>query len=91
MTELKRKNVLLDYKKPGRAVITGASAGLGLCFANKLAGYGFDLVLIARRKERLQDIATRLESEYSIRCEIIPADLALVEDIEKVADSIKQI
>jgi short-subunit dehydrogenase len=91
MTELKKKNVLLDYIKPGRAVITGASAGLGLCFANKLAEYGFDLVLIARRTGRLQDIASRLESEYSIRCEIIPADLALVQDIEKVADSIKQI
>jgi len=91
MTELKGKTVFLNYKNPGTAVITGASAGLGLSFANKLAEYGFDLVLIARRKERLQDIATRLESEYSIQCEIIPADLALVEDIEKVADSIKQI
>lgn len=91
MTELKKKNVLLDFKNPGKALITGASAGLGLCFANKLAEYGFDLVLIARRKERLQAIATTLESEYSIQCEIIPADLSLVEDIEKVADSIKQI
>ena len=91
MTESKKNKVLLDYKNPGRAVITGASAGLGLCFANKIAEYGFDLVLIARRKERLQDIATKLESEHSIRCEIIPADLALVEDIEKVADKIKQI
>jgi len=90
MIELK-KNDLLDNKKPGKAVISGASAGLGLCFAKKLAEYGFDLVLIARRKDRLQDIATRLESEHSIRCEIIPADLALVEDIEKVADRIKQI
>ena len=91
ITVLKEKTVFLNYKKPVTAVITGASAGLGLSFANKLAEYGFDLVLIARRKERLQDIATRLESEYSIQCEIIPADLALVEDIEKVAYSIKQI
>jgi len=91
MTELRNKNVLLYYTKPGKAVITGASAGLGLCFANKLAEHGFDLVLIARRKERLQTIATKLESEYSVRCEIIPADLARVEDIEKVANRIKQI
>jgi len=91
MIELKNKNDLLDYKKPGKALITGASAGLGLCFANKLAEYGFDLVLIARRKERLQDISTRLESEHSIRCEIFPADLALDKDIEKVANRIKKI
>ena len=89
--KIKEKKVLLNYKNPGMAVITGASAGLGLCFAHKMAEYGFDLVLIARRKDRLQDIATRLESEYSIQCEIIPADLALVEDIDKVADRIKQI
>ncbi len=91
LTDLKEETVFLNYKNPGTAVITGASAGIGLTFANKLAAHGFDLVLIARRKERLQDIATRLESEYSIQCEIIPADLALVEDIGKVADTIKQI
>lgn len=89
--KIKEKKVLLNYNTAGRAVITGASAGLGLCFAKKLAEYGFDLVLIARRKDRLQDIATRLESEHSIRCEIFPADLALDEDIKKVADQIKKI
>ena len=89
--QFKEKNNLLNYKEPGKAVITGASAGLGLCFASTLAEYGFDLVLVARRKDRLQHIATRLESEHSIQCEIIPADLALVEDIEKVAERIKRI
>ena len=89
--KFQEKNILLNYTEPGKALITGASAGLGLCFANKLAEYGVDLVLIARREERLQEIATRLESEHSIQCEIIPADLALDEDIEKVADRIKQI
>ena len=49
------------------------------------------MLLIARREERLQKIATQLESQYSIQCEIISADLAIVEDIEKVADRIKQI
>lgn len=91
MKELNEKVILFDFKNPGKAVITGASAGLGLSFAKKLAAYGFDLVLIARRKERLQEIASRLESEHAIHCEIIPADLAIVEDIEKVAARIKQI
>ncbi|TFG90359.1 MAG: SDR family NAD(P)-dependent oxidoreductase, partial [Candidatus Atribacteria bacterium] len=91
MKELKEKTVLLNFKNPGKAVITGASAGIGLSYAKKLAAYGFDLLLIARRRERLQEIASQLESQYSIQCEIIPADLAIVENIEKVADSIKQI
>lgn len=91
MKKLKEKTFLLNFKNPGKAVITGASAGIGLSFAKKLAAYGFDLVLIARRKERLQEIATQLESEYSIQCDIIQADLAIVENIEKVAENIKQI
>lgn len=91
LTDSKKNTVFLNYKNPGTALITGASAGIGLSYANKLAEYGFDLVLVARRKERLQEIAARLESEYSVRCEIFPADLALVEDIEKIADSIKHI
>ena len=77
MKKSKEKTVLLEFKNPGKAVITGASAGLGLSYAKKLAAYGFDLVLIARRKERLREIANQLESEYSIQCEIISADLAV--------------
>ncbi|WP_045032941.1 SDR family NAD(P)-dependent oxidoreductase [Draconibacterium sediminis] len=91
MTELKKKKAFWDFNEPGCAVITGASSGLGLCFANKLAELGFNLVLVARRSERLHEIATRLQSEFSIKCEIIRADLALAKDINKVSESIKQI
>jgi uncharacterized protein len=82
---------LLNFTTPGTAVITGASSGLGLSFAKRLASYGFNLVLVARRKERLQDIAARLESEHSITCEPLIADLANVEEIEKVVERILRI
>ena len=86
-----RKKEFLNWKNPGKAFITGASAGIGLSFAKKLAQYGFDLVLLARRKERLEAIASELESENPIRCEIIQADLAEISDIIKTADYLNQI
>ena len=85
------KKKFLNWGNPGKAFITGASAGIGLSFAKHLAQYGFDLVLLARRKDRLQAIADELESGNSIRCEIIQADLSEIGDITKAADYISQI
>lgn len=86
-----RQKYFLNWEKPGKALITGASAGLGVSFARQLARNGFDLVLLARRKDRLQAIAGKLESDYSIRCEILPADLSNRDEVRKAADYIKQI
>jgi short-subunit dehydrogenase len=87
---LMKKN-FLNWNNPGKAFITGASSGIGLSFAKQLAQYGFDLVLLARRKDRLKVIAGELESQNPIRCEIIQADLAEISDIIKTADYISQI
>ncbi|HOC60900.1 MAG TPA: SDR family oxidoreductase [Smithellaceae bacterium] len=81
----------LGWKKPGIAMITGATAGLGLCFAGHLAQKGFDLVLAARRRDRLDSIAANITAQYGIRCETIFADLANMEEIRKTADYVKQI
>jgi len=48
-------------------------------------------VLLARRSDRLEALANRLESDYSINCEIISADLASTEEIRKTADRIREI
>ena len=58
------------------ALITGASAGIGTCFAEFYADRGYDLILTARRAQRLADLAARLSSVYGITCETITADLA---------------
>jgi len=81
----------LNWDNPGRALITGASSGIGFSFATQLAQKGFDLVLLARRKDRLNAIARDLESQYSIRCETIRADLSETSDIETTADYIRRL
>ena len=57
------------------AVVTGASSGLGVEFARKLAARGYDLLLIARREDRLQSIAREIGEQFHVRTEILSADL----------------
>jgi hypothetical protein len=59
------------------ALITGASSGIGEAFAEVFAAHGFDLVITARREDRLRDVAARLEQRYRIRVLVIVADHSL--------------
>lgn len=63
-------------KAPGTAVITGASAGLGKTFADRFAARGYDLLLVARREDRLKALADELSARYPVRVSILVADLA---------------
>ena len=58
------------------AVVTGASSGIGATFARKLAARGYDLLLIARREDRLNSIADEVRSLYRVKAETLSADLA---------------
>ena len=61
------------------AVITGASSGIGRAFAKELANEGYRLVLVARRKERLEELAQELR-ENGTESIIITADLSKKEE-----------
>ena len=58
------------------ALITGASSGIGEAFADVFASHGFDVVLTARREDRLRAVAARVQAQYGRRAEIIVADMA---------------
>ena len=66
------------------ALITGASAGLGRAFAERYAAQGADVILVARRKERLEEIAQALEAAYRIKAHIIAQDLSVPDAHERV-------
>jgi uncharacterized protein len=73
-------------------LITGASSGIGATFARKLAARGYDLALVARRKDRLEEIARAItsgETGHSVHAEVLVADLARDADLLKVEDYIR--
>lgn len=70
------------------AIITGASQGIGKAIAIKLAELGYDLALIARNINKLQEIKSIISSQYSNRVEVVPLDIT---DISNVEDTLPRL
>ena len=70
-----------DYKT---ALITGASSGIGEAFAKALASKGTDLILVARSEDKLRALARQLNELYSVRVEVVAADLSVAGSAAKV-------
>ncbi|HYZ63562.1 MAG TPA: SDR family oxidoreductase [Acetobacteraceae bacterium] len=70
----------------GTALITGASAGIGAVYADRLARRGYDLILVARNKERLAELAADLRKQTGVGVETIQADLSYGLDTRRIAD-----
>ena len=65
----------MNEKTLGKALITGASSGIGAIYADRLAKRGYDLILVARDTARLEALAGRLRKETGRRTEVLTADL----------------
>ena len=78
----------MSWDNPGIALITGASAGIGAEFARQLAEQGFDLILIVRRKQKLDNLSKELKENYSVEAEVFVTDLSIQDDNYKIVSKI---
>ena len=74
---------------PGTALITGASTGIGAIYADRLARRGYDLILVARNRERLDTLARRLTTETHRSVEVLPANLNDKADLARIEDKLR--
>ncbi len=68
-----------------RALVTGATSGIGNSFARQLAADGYDLVIVSRTESQLQQVADDLRAKHGVVVDVVPADLSTSEGMDKVA------
>ena len=81
---MKTQNIDGQASNRGIAVVTRASSGLGTVYADRLANRRYDLLLVARRKDRLHILAQDLQKQYGIQANVLVADLGLETDLKSV-------
>lgn len=74
----------------GTALITGASSGIGALYADRLARRGYDLILVARSQERLQELADRLSKDTGRYVGVMSADLGEKSDLLRVEQTLRE-
>jgi short-subunit dehydrogenase len=75
---------MMSNSAKGIALVTGASAGMGAIYADRLARRGFDLILVARNRDRLGELAKRLSQETGRSVEAVAADLTDRADLARI-------
>jgi len=71
-------------------LITGASTGIGAVYADRFAHRGHDLVLVARDRSRMEQLADRLRREARVRVDVLQADLTDERDLERVEQRLRE-
>jgi short-subunit dehydrogenase len=74
----------MTHSRMGSALLTGASAGIGAIYADRLARRGYDLILVARRRDKLEDLANRIAQSTHSKISTIVADLNDKADLGRI-------
>ncbi|MDA1231345.1 MAG: SDR family oxidoreductase [Planctomycetota bacterium] len=82
---------MIDSYNDRWALITGASSGIGAEFAAQLAGRGMHLILAARRKEKMTELATNLNTRHGTRCHIVSIDLSEPDSSRRLFEEIERL
>ncbi|WP_244432748.1 SDR family oxidoreductase [Afipia sp. OHSU_II-C1] len=81
-------NMMIDNQR--FAVVTGASSGIGVAYAERMAERGYNLILVARRLNRLEEIAGRIKLKTNRTVELVSADLSDAKDLSRVETLLAQ-
>ena len=72
-------------------LITGASDGIGAVYADRFARRGANLILVARRADKLEALAARLRADSGVSVEVIAADLSQADDLARVEARLREV
>jgi len=79
-----------NSKKIGTALVTGASAGIGAVYAERLARRGYDLILVARNQQGLEALAGKIRAETGVQVSVLPANLTVEADVARVEQRLRE-
>ena len=80
----------IHQRSTGKALVTGASSGIGATYADRLARRGYDLVLVARDKAKLETLAASLRATTGVAVDVLPADLTEPADLRKIETRLRE-
>ena len=76
--------------KKSYALVTGATSGIGLEISRNLAKRGYNLILVARTKSKLDEISNELIEKFNIECDYFTSDLTLIESPNEIYEFTSQ-